>query len=1706
MRISTNRPAMRLGAKVVFFLLCLSGAGLHAIPQCLAAFQGEEALTCLHDGDVNQDGRITPTDALLAFRHLLGLLPLDVCQQEQANVFDPEQTLVTPVDVLCIFQHFLTRPSCLDNIAPQADAGTDQTVIARARVQLDGTASTDAEAAPLRFLWTFASMPTGSQAMLSDPNAAMPTFVADRPGTYTIRLAVSDGRARSAADTVTIVARNNPPVANAGTDQTHFIGDTITLDGSGSRDLDGDTMTFRWTLHSAPPGSRARLTDATSATPTFLADRAGSYAVALVVNDGQASSAADQVHIQATTVEPRLTLVAEPASVTAVQGDQAVYRITVRNSGSQALLATLSAVQLPDGVTAAFTPAWIAPGQTSTLTLSIAPTLAAGSYPLRVRGTVTAEGETYTASQSLELQVTAAGDTTLAGRVLSTTDVPIAGAVVTVADQQTTTDTAGNFLMIGLPEGTHDIFIDARPASTATQQFPLLQKQVTLDAHVTKRIPFLIYIPALDTASTVAITPGASEDVVVTSPAVPGMEVVIPAGTTIISRDGEVVRELSITPVPVDRPPVPLPGGIVIASGSLFTLQPGEAVPSQPLPLTFPNVSDAAPGTSMDLWFFDAEIGDWRVYGTGTVSADGTQIIPDPGVGLPRLAWHFATGGRGGEPGPPGGGESAGDPVDLVSGQFTLRQTDLRLRGRMPIALTRVHRSRLFFGACGVGCTLDVDYAVQEGGRVLVDPDRRQIRFVQQPDGSFIHTSFPVLRGARLTQEADHTFTLRFKNGLRFVFASDGLLESIVNRHEDRMTLSRDAFRTIVGITDTTGRTITLTYALIGGQRVLTRATDSEGRTVTYTYSTALFGVPALETRTDPAGAISHYAFTLPPGGAIPVLEAFTNPRGHREFFNTYDAAGRVVQQTLADGGTFTFAYTLAGSLVTEVAVTDPQGYTSHCRFNASGFMTQFVDASGQLLTLEFEPGTNLLQRVTDPLGRISLTSFDASGDLVALTRPDGLTTRFAYEPLFHQLQTRTDALGQQTTLDYDAQGNVIRLTDALGHVTTLTSNSAGQPVTITDPLNQSLTLTYDRHGALTSLRDALGQQTVLRYDNASRLVALSDAAGRTTRLSYDAADHITEISDAFGDTIELTYDANGNLLTLRDALGQTMSYTYDAKDRRSTVIDPLGQERRLTYDRNDNLIERIDRRGQRTSFTYDPHNRLRAILYDDGSGVTLQYDAVGNLLEVADTTSGTTSFTYDALDRLVRQTMPAGTVEYAYDAIGQRLRTTVAGREPLLYRYDALGRLLSLSRGTTAVEWAYDAINRVVAITRSNGVTSALAYDAADRLLALEHRQGDTILGRMTYAYDASGNRLHSTTDHGQLLSMQMVEQTFGPGNRLLTSGDATFEYDAEGHLQRMVSPAGVTELTWNGRGQLTALDAPELTARFTYDIFHRRLSKTVNGVRSDFLYDGVNIIQQSREGSVVADYAVGLGADSILSRQDSSGTEFFLHDALQSVVLITNTLGAVITRYFYEPYGSATRTADSSNAFQFTGRENDDTGLYYYRARYYHPALGRFISEDPLGLAGGDPNLYAYASNNPINLTDPSGLQAQPPSLFETITNWIPGVKAIRTGRKLGESLPGTRDAFQRPLDALLDDPVHGGNAELTALYHGNRSQQFRKFQQTANDFITSVPGTSISGPAPTTGTDLVLGTVTNALGVNTGPLGPAADNLSAIEGSRR
>ena len=180
-----------------------------------------------------------------------------------------------------------------------------------------------------------------------------------------------------------------------------------------------------------------------------------------------------------------------------------------------------------------------------------------------------------------------------------------------------------------------------------------------------------------------------------------------------------------------------------------------------------------------------------------------------------------------------------------------------------------------------------------------------------------------------------------------------------------------------------------------------------------------------------------------------------------------------------------------------------------------------------------------------------------------------------------------------------------------------------------------------------------------------------------------------------------------------------------------------------------------------------------------------------------------------------------------------------------------------------------------------------------------------------------------------------------------------------------------------WDARNQLDEhMSGGSLTASFAYDALGRRRSKTINSTQTRFHYDGLTPVQElDGSGTVTANLLTGVGVDEYLARTDAAGTRSHLTDILGSTTAELDSSVTTQAEYTYEPFGKTELSGTSGNLLRYTGREDDGTGLYYYRTRYYHPDLARFVSEDPIGILAGV-NFYTYTNNAPTRFVDPFGL----------------------------------------------------------------------------------------------------------------------------------
>ncbi len=1226
------------------------------------------------------------------------------------------------------------------------------------------------------------------------------------------------------------------------------------------------------------------------------------------------------------------------------------------------------------------------------------------------------DGKPHSDWQDLPALQAPAGVTALAGQVLDLHGLPLANVEMEVESEyggkskSATTDETGRFLLADIGAGWGELIIDGHKGRRrvsdnssvlrSEEDHGLFEYGLEIKDGQTLVLPFTIWLPKIDTEHAVAIPQKPSSEFIITTPKIKDLELRLPANGELIGRDQKPVNEVSLTAIPTDRTPFPLPAVDVPV---YFTAQPGGAYIRNPggigARIYYPNGYKQLPGTRFAFWHYDPEeYRGWYVYGQGTVLEDGKQVIPDDGISIYEFTGGMYQGGCGYLCGPPSCPSdlncAVGDPVDAATGLFVYKKTDLQVADSvMPITLTRTYRpgdtvSRAF----GLGTSHPYDMYII--GHLYTDVD-----LIMADGGGFHFTRISPGTGYGdavfehdATQSIWYKSTIRWvgvwelkrKDGMRYYFPDSELTQrqtqaallSIADRNGNVTTIERAGSGDIIRITSPGSRWIEFTY---DGSHRVTQARDNAGRTVDYEYDASgrLFRV------TDPNGETNEYTYDT-----LNRMTTVKDARGTVYITNEYDTTGKVTRQTMIDGGIYQFDYTMNGSNVTQTDVTDPRSNVRRVTFNADRQIVSDTRALGlpeeQTITYNLESGTNFRLSQVDALNRTTSYTYDSLGNTTSVTRldgtPDAVTTTFTYEPHFNQLASITDPLNHTTTLNYDLEGNLVSASNPLGETTVFVNNQTGQPVTVKNPLGQATTLGYDL-GDVVSVTDPLGNVTNGLLDSAGRVISQADPRGNASIFDYDGLNKLTKITDPINGQTNFSYDPNGNLLSVTDARSNPTIYTYDNMDRLATRKDPLLRTEGYQYDLNGNVSQFTDRKSQATIYTYDALNRRTGVTYQDTSTTTFTYDKGNRLLQVNDSVAGMITRTYDGLDRLTSETTPQGSVGYTYDAAGRRASMTVAGQSSVTYSYDNVNRLTQIMQGSSIASYTYDAAGRRTSLTLPNGVLVEYGYDGASRLTSMTYKQnGITVLGNLTYEYDKNGNRTRIGGSFARTGIPQAVNTTaYNAANNQTTFAEKTLTYDNNGNLQTITDAGGTTTYTWNARNQLIGISGPGVSASFVYDGLGKRESKTINGNLTEFLYDRLNLVQETSGATILANILPGLAIDEFLTRTDvvAGVTGNFLTDALGSPVAVTDNSGVVQTEYTYEPFGKATFTGNSnSSSYQYTGRENDGTGLFYYRARYYHPELQRFISEDPVTYYGGDVNFYSYVTNNPLTYTDPVGL----------------------------------------------------------------------------------------------------------------------------------
>lgn len=911
-------------------------------------------------------------------------------------------------------------------------------------------------------------------------------------------------------------------------------------------------------------------------------------------------------------------------------------------------------------------------------------------------------------------------------------------------------------------------------------------------------------------------------------------------------------------------------------------------------------------------------------------------------------------------------------------------------------------------------------YRYNTGGQLLAITDRNgNSQSFSYTGNNLTSVSDPAGRTVNLTYDSsNHLSSVADPLGNSYTFAVGASLATVTQPDSGSWQYRYDANSFMLGKVDPLGNSTSYSYD--DQQRVI-GSTDPEGKTRSISYPQGTETVKTT-TFTEKDGNAWSYSYDTQQG----YLLAKTDPQSGTTSYH-YDANGNRTATTNPDGTSTSSLYDTLGNLLSS---TDAAGNSTSYSYNSFGQTTSITDPQGGITRYSYDDRGNLIS-LTDPAGAATSYEYDSKGNMTRLTDAAGQSTSFGYDTAGNMTSV-SDASGATTSYSYDAAGNVTAITDAKGGVTSFSYDSRGRLIKTVNPQGNATSYSYDKNGNKLSATDANGTTTRYEYNSRNQLIKTTDALGNSTVYAYGGnscpscgggVDKLTALSDANNNVTRYDYDSLGRLMKETDPLGKTTSYTHDAKGNLIARTDAKGQTISYSYDANGRLLKKSYPDNTEESFSYDAMGNILTAA-NKNIAYSFSYDVAGRMLSSSDSNGNTISYSYDAAGRKTHTVYPDGSkISYGYDtagrlasitdqhnnrfsltytSLGQRAKLSYPNNATTGYSYDSAGNLTNLSHQThgrpvSTFSYTHDKVGNRLTRTELFRTTN-YTYDSIYRLLTarINRRAAEQ------YSYDPVGNRLTGPE--------QQTDYSYGIGNQLLKQEQTSYRYDDNGNLaekgtshSRHSHHCEHHNKPWNYRfdyeNRLIEADNGDSTVSFSYDPFGRRIEKKVeqsyhhghhdhHGNASEqttrYLYDGQALIQESTTRGnhraarpETVSYIHGPNIDEPLQGISHNKTWYYHADGLGSIVALTDKHGNVVQRYDYDSFGNLEQQGESiEQPFTYTARELDqETGLYYYRARYYDPQVGRFVSKDPIGIKGGI-NLYSYTSNNPINMKDPSGL----------------------------------------------------------------------------------------------------------------------------------
>ena len=572
-------------------------------------------------------------------------------------------------------------------------------------------------------------------------------------------------------------------------------------------------------------------------------------------------------------------------------------------------------------------------------------------------------------------------------------------------------------------------------------------------------------------------------------------------------------------------------------------------------------------------------------------------------------------------------------------------------------------------------------------------------------------------------------------------------------------------------------------------------------------------------------------------------------------------------------------------------------------------------------------------------------TEYDALGRVVAKTGPDGATTTTRYDRGTHAVTNangvqgirHVDAYGRLTAIDEDidgvvhttryqhrpATGELEQVIDAAGHFYSFAYDSSGRKLSEHDADRGLWRWSYDAGGNVVSQQDANQNRTVYSYDALNRPVSRVSHSGAETTYEYDTGPF------AIGRRVAI------------ETPDFRRAFSYDVRGRPVTQVltmDGHRWESVLNYDDADRVIEQVYPDGEHVRTVYDARGFVARVTGDDDYVTDTSYTDQGLLTELA--YGNGTSLHYSYYDNEAVDPLSGSARSYRLRTVAARGGTVDLSLE---YQYDKLGNVLAL-------------IDRT-----DDSRTQRFSYDTVNRLVS-----ASGLYGERAYRHDAVGNLLEFS---GRGLS-------YGAGNRVSHDGMWDYDYDNNGNVVARRQGELAQTFVFDDLNRMTTFTGDSEEA-YRYDDVETRLAKTSNDKTTYYVSTDYEEVWRGGERvEVIKHYRSG---GQKVATRDEDGLKYIYPDHLGSSSRMADSEGNQVKSIWYLPFGGgAKEIGDAKARYRYTGKEKDDTGLYYYGARYYDDALGRFMAADSILPNVYDPqqlNRFAYVRNNPIRLVDPDG-----------------------------------------------------------------------------------------------------------------------------------